>query len=327
MCIIVCYECVPTVRPRASEVSGWNDHQLNIQKQKLAENMSSSTSFWKELKKVSPANKVTTHVMDNAHGDRNVMELLLTKYKTLYNSVPTSDDELQHLNCIIDNGISDFKEQGMFSTPDLIHKSILQFKKSKDDGNVGFKSDHLINGGHCLHVFLYILFNVMITHGYNARDLRISSMLSIPKDMKSSLTSSDNYRGISLFNSICKVFDYTILDLCNDYFMISDMQFGLKNKHSTIMCSLAYYEVINHYLCNHSNVCSCLLDASKAFDRVHYGKLFNILLYKKVPFVIIRLLLDAYIRQEARVIWNSCKSHYFRVNNNNIYLKSNIQCT
>ena len=66
-------------------------NQLNIQKQKqkLTENMSSSTSFWKELKKISPANKVTTNVMDNAHGDKNVMELLLTKYKTLYNRVPT----------------------------------------------------------------------------------------------------------------------------------------------------------------------------------------------------------------------------------------------
>ena len=120
--------------------------------------------------------------------------------ETLYNSVFISDDELQHLNCIIDNGISDFKEQGMFSTPDLIHKSILQLKKSKDDGNVGLKSDHLINGGgHCLHVFLSILFNVMITHGYNVRDLRISSILSINKDIKFSLISSDNYRGMSLF--------------------------------------------------------------------------------------------------------------------------------
>ena len=202
-------ECVPTVRPRASEVSGWNDqvkperdrslfwhwiwlesgkpntgfvyqimkrtrHQyhyavrcckknhLNIQKQKLAENMPSSTSFWKELKKISPANKVTTNVMDNTHGDKNVMELLLTKYKTLYNSVPTSDDQLQHLNCIIENGISDFKEQGMFSTPDLIHKSILQLKKSKDDGNVGFKSDHLINGGGGIAYMYFYLFYSML---------------------------------------------------------------------------------------------------------------------------------------------------------------------
>ena len=114
--------------------------------------------------------------MDNAHGDKNVMELLLTKYKTLYDSVPTSDDELQHLNSIIDDGISDFKEQSMFSTPDLFPKVFLQLKKCKDDGNVVFKPDHLINWGHCLHVFLSILFNVMITHGYNARDLRISSI-------------------------------------------------------------------------------------------------------------------------------------------------------
>ena len=69
-------------------------NQVNIQKQKLAENMSSSTNFGKELKKISLANKVTTNVMDNAHGDKNVIKLLLTKYKTLYNSVPTSDDEL-----------------------------------------------------------------------------------------------------------------------------------------------------------------------------------------------------------------------------------------
>ena len=40
------------------------------------------------------------------------------------------------------------------------------------------------------------------------------------------------------------------------------------------------------------SVYSCLLDASKAFDRVHYVKLFNILLYKKVPLVIIRFLFD-----------------------------------
>ena len=73
-----------------------------------AENMSSSTHFWKEKK--NPANKVTTNVMCNAHGDKNVMELFLTKYTTLYSSVPTSDAGLQNLNSLMILGflISDF---------------------------------------------------------------------------------------------------------------------------------------------------------------------------------------------------------------------------
>ena len=39
-----------------------------------------------------------------------------------------------------------------------------------------------------------------------------------------------------------------------------------------------YSEIINHYTNNKSNAYSCLLDASKAFDLVHFGKLFRILL-------------------------------------------------
>ena len=36
---------------------------------------------------------------------------------------------------------------------------------------------------------------------------------------------------------------------------------------------------------------------------------------KKVPFCIIRLLLDSYIRQQARVLWNNSNSQYFNVGN------------
>ena len=75
-----------------------------------------------------------------------------------------------------------------------------------------------------------------------------------------------------------KTIDYcfTTRKLCgfiftaNTCFQTSDMQFGFKQQHSTAMCSLLYHEVINHYLCNGSNVYSCLLDTSKAFDKVHY---------------------------------------------------------
>ena len=63
------------------------------------------------------------------------------------------------------------------------------------------------------------------------------------------------------------------------------------------------------------NDCLFLLDASKAFDKVHNGKLFYILLNRKVPFCIIRLLMDSFERQIARVMWNSHVSDYFSISN------------
>ena len=57
----------------------------------------------------------------------------------------------------------------------------------------------------------------------------------------------------------------------------------LNKIHSTVLCSLMYYEVVSNYLQNGSNVYSCLLDASKAFDRIHFGKLFAILIERNVP--------------------------------------------
>ena len=50
--------------------------------------------------------------------------------------------------------------------------------------------------------------------------------------------------------------------------------------------------IIKYYLDGNSNVYVCLLDASKAFDRIHHGKLFKILLSKNISPSIIRLIID-----------------------------------
>ena len=50
------------------------------------------------------------------------------------------------------------------------------------------------------------------------------------------------------------------------------------------------------YVCT-AYVYACLLDASSAFDRVHYGKLFDVLMKRNMPAVFIRLLLDSYLNQ------------------------------
>ena len=103
--------------------------------------------------------------------------------------------------------------------------------------------------------------------------------------------------------------------LHGNYLNTSDMQLCYKKGHSTTMCTLIYKEIINQYINNGSDVYSCLLDTSKAFDRLHYRKLFRILLSKKIPILIIRCILDSYLRQSVCVMCDSCKSEYFKMYN------------
>ena len=191
----------------------------------------------------------------------------------LYNSAPTDAHELDDLHNTISNDV--VPTNNVFITPAIIKQCLKKLKPGKGDGDRGFKSDHLIHSTHRFHVIIALLLNNMLVHGYTPDDLLKSSIISIPKDNTASLTSSDNYKGISLFNSICKLFDNVILLLYGNELQSSDMQFGFKQGHSTTLCSLIYKEVVNHYLNGGSNVYSCLLDASQAFDRVHYGTLFR----------------------------------------------------
>ena len=203
--------------------------------------------------------------------------MFLEKYRSLYNSVPTDENELNSLRDVIDSNIT----EQIYITPDIIRICISKLKAGKDDGDIGFKSDHIINGTYRLYVLLSLLYNWMFYHGHTPSDLLKSTIVSIPKDNKKSLSGSDNYRGISLLNSLSKLFDHIILLKYSKQLQSSDMQFGYKGGHSTTLCTLIYKEAIDHYINNDSTVYSCFLDASKAFDRVHYGKLFSILLSKK----------------------------------------------
>ena len=86
-----------------------------------------------------------------------------------------------------------------------------------------------------------------------------------------SLSNSDNYRGISLFNCINKLYYYVIIDLCGNRLETSDMQYAYKPSHSTNMCTAVLKEIIDIYVRKKSNVYCSLLDASKAFDKLYYG--------------------------------------------------------
>ena len=44
------------------------------------------------------------------------------------------------------------------------------------------------------------------------------------------------------------LFDYVIMYLCEIFLYTSEMQFGFKQNHFTVFCSLIYKEVVSNYL-------------------------------------------------------------------------------
>ena len=81
------------------------------------------------------------------------------------------------------------------------------------------------------------------------------------------------------------------------------------------MCTLAVKEVAKYYTSRRGQVYCCFLDASEAFDRVRFDKLFTILMERELPAGIIRLHIDMYQRQKVRTTWDGCYSDTFTTAN------------
>ena len=168
---------------------------------------------------------------------------------------------------------------------DDVRKAFCKFNKDKNDGKKETNSNHFIHAPLRLVTMFAILFKSMLVHGYSPET---SVIISIPKNPHGNLNSSDNYKGIALGSALCKVIDYWILSKYVCY---------------TLQIYNLVKEIINYYIHHKSNVFSCLLDASKAYDRVHFGKLFKILIKRKLPGIIVRFLVNNYTNQTLCTEW------------------------
>ena len=96
-------------------------------------------------------------------------------------------------------------------------------------------------------------------------------MLPLFKGKRAKATNKDNYRGIMLFPTLCKIYEMILLNRLekfpadNEY--LSEQQFGFREGVGCINASYTILETINHML-EWGKVFSCLIDVRKAFDTV-----------------------------------------------------------
>ena len=152
-------------------------------------------------------------------------------------------------------------------------------------------SDHFINGPNRLYVLLTLLFHSMIVHGFSPDGFNVSTVHPLVKNKRKSLTASSNYRAIALSSPLSKIFDWVILNKNVDELMICSLR---PNPKVLQHCTFALMVTINYYRHNNTDVYVLLLDASQAFDKVNYVKVFCLLVDRNFNPMVIRCLLWMY---------------------------------
>ena len=125
----------------------------------------------------------------------------------------------------------------------------------------------------------------------------------------------DSYRAVAGASQLLKLFEYVILLVWGQDLDTDSMQFGFKTGVSTTQCSWLVSEVATYFMRRGTAVNACLLDCNKAFDKCRYDKLFDKLLGRGLPPIVVRVLIYAYEEQTALVKLGGKRSKTFRITN------------
>ncbi len=148
--------------------------------------------------------------MGGIQGNKNISKHLASKYETLYNSVPYDPNSMEQIKVELARRMDKDQEIYVEVTSDDAKEAFTQLKRGNSDGDAGLHSDHLINAIYYLNRLLSILMNCNFKHAYMAEYLKVFTIISIPKNNRSSLIKSDTYRVIHLCSGISKLFDIII---------------------------------------------------------------------------------------------------------------------
>ena len=213
--------------------------------------------------------------MDDCRGEKEICNVFKNKFKALYNSVSFDANDMQELKNELDTCIVNSNDNYTITSND-VSIAIKKLKIGKNDSWLPHTSDNIIHGTYVLHEYLSVLFNIMIIHGYSPYGMLVGTMVPLPKGKWKSKRDSDNYRAITLSSLLGKLLDLIIIFKEGEKLETDNLQFGYKKGLSTTMCTSILRETVSYYNNRGTSVYGLMLDATKAFDRVNYCKLFKI---------------------------------------------------
>ena len=194
----------------------------------------------------------------------------------------------------------------------IVKEAVFKMKPNKTDVSGSFVSDALKNAPDLLFDQLATVFISWLVHGTVTPSLLACSFLPLLKSSLKDPSDMSSYRDIAGSSLILKVFEMVVLLLWGHILCSDSLQFGYKAKTSTTHCTWLVTEVVQHMLRNGINPVVTVLDCSKAFDLCKFSLLFNRLLDKGFPPIVVRTLVYIYMDQYG---WGDAKSSMMTIGN------------
>ena len=281
--------------------------------------MEGDVELLKQMKMIKQGrNKANCELPDTvggAVGENNISELFKQSYESLYNSAP-SESEMLTMKAVLEDLLTTESEGEVNRvTGNVVKEAVAKLKPQKTDVSGSYVSDALKNAPELLFKQLARVFRSWLCHGTVTKSLLACSFLPLLKSPLKDPCDPSSYRAIAGSSLILKVFELVIIQLWGHLLSSDSLQFGYKAKTSTLHCTWLVTEVVQYMLRGGINPVVTVLDCSKAFDKCKFSLLFQRLLDKGLPPVVVRVLAFIYMEQYSWVRWGDAKSSQFGIAN------------
>ena len=178
--------------------------------------------------------------------------------------------------------------------------------------------EHISHAGPTLWRHLFLLYQDFFQTQIMPENLKSGVILPLFKGKGAKAKNKDNYRGITMFPTLCNVYEMILLNRLEAFAkqrgFFSEMQFGFQEGVGCIEASFVILETINHMLKWGSKVFSCFLDVRKAFDTVWIDDLlYKLFTELGVGGRIWLAIKDLYTVVKSQVLYSGSLSRQFSV--------------
>ena len=162
---------------------------------------------------------------------------------------------------------------GILNEP-LSYKEVAKVCSKLKPGVSGVLLDykHIRYAGPPLWELLFELYQSFFQTFSAPKSLKTEIILPLFKGKGIKANDKNNYRDITLFPTLCKIYEMILLNRLEKFAVdkgyFSQLQFGFSEGVGCIEASFTILETINHMLEQGSKVFGCFLDVWKAFDKV-----------------------------------------------------------